>query len=56
MAFDCWTTVFTKNMTANVHLLIVHGELYLRYSNVANINPKSNSGGARKKLGCLWAS
>ena len=31
-AFDLWTTTFDKNMTANVHLLIAHGGLYLRWA------------------------
>ena len=29
-AFDLWTEVFTKTMTANLHLLIAHGDLYQR--------------------------
>ena len=30
--FDLWTEVFTKTMPANVHLLIAHGHLYLRWA------------------------
>ena len=31
-AFDLWTSTFKKNMTANVHLLISHGALYLKWA------------------------
>ena len=31
-AFDLWTEVFEKPMTANVHLLVSHGTLYLRWA------------------------
>ena len=31
-AFDLWTNVFKKPMTANVHLLISHGALYLKWA------------------------
>ena len=30
--FDLWREVFSKPMTANVHLLIAHGHLYLRWA------------------------
>ena len=30
-SFDLWREIFSKNMTANVHLLIAHGDLYLRW-------------------------
>ena len=31
-AFDLWTSTFEKQMTANVHLLIAHGALYLNWA------------------------
>ena len=30
--FDLWTSTFCKQMTANVHLLIAHGVLYLKWA------------------------
>ena len=30
--FDLWTTTFDKQMTANVHLLVAHGGLYLKWA------------------------
>ena len=30
--FDLWTTTFDKQMTANVHLLVAHGVLYLKWA------------------------
>ena len=30
-SFDLWTENFDKTMTANVHLLIAHADLYLKY-------------------------
>ena len=30
--FDLWTTTFSKQMTANVHLLVAHGVLYLKWA------------------------
>ena len=49
VAFDLWTEVFEKNMTANVHLLIAHADLYLRWSNFTNTKSKSYPGGVRMK-------
>ena len=31
-SFDLWTSVFTNCMTANIHLLIAHGHLYLEWA------------------------
>ena len=30
--FDLWTATFTKQMTTNIHLLVAHGPLYLKWA------------------------
>ena len=31
-SFDLWTSVFTNCLTANIHLFIAHGHLYLEWA------------------------
>ena len=37
-AFHLWNQVFSKAMTANIHLLISHGDLYLRWNIFIKLN------------------